>query len=199
MVQYKSLFVALATVSTVAASPCKAIASSVLSTTVVSEGVTSTTVTETSAADTSVAETTATSAAESTTTYVEYPTTTSLPDAATTTVDETTITTAFTTTNDLTTTSTAAEATTSAAVPVCGVTGYFVSGQPAMTYLTSPGNEASAKECLEGCATWAGCELIAFYETGSSMGTCEYFHGKILTEGSVTVYKWYDLGCLASM
>ncbi|RBR19249.1 uncharacterized protein FIESC28_05714 [Fusarium coffeatum] len=197
MVHYKSLFVALAAVSTVAAGPCKAITSSVQSTTAaVSEVATSTTVSETS-----VAETTATSAAESTSTNVQDPTTTSASETDATIIDETIITTAPTTTIDIVPTTTTAEATTSAAAPadnVCGITGFFVTDHE-MTFLLSPGIKNSAKECLEGCAAFDGCEVIAFYDSFESPGRCEYFSGELITDGMVTWYKWYDVGCLAEM
>jgi hypothetical protein len=176
MVHYKSLFVALAAVSTVAAGPCKLITRPALSTT--------TTVLE---------EAMSTSVAETTSTYFEEPTTTEVSTAQET---DTTITAAPTTTTDITSTTTAAETTTSAAAPpgdVCGITGLFLPDR-ALTMLHTPGLIASVKECLQGCAAWEGCEAIAYYSSG---GRCEYFSGELVTDGFTTEYKWYEVGCLA--
>ncbi|EEU37289.1 uncharacterized protein NECHADRAFT_78407 [Fusarium vanettenii 77-13-4] len=182
MVHFKPLFVALAAVSTVVARPpCRP------DTTAPTMSAT-TTAEETTSTETSTTETYAT---ETSTTIV----------STTTTNDETFTTAAPTTTtteSDVSTTSTAPETTTSAPAPVCGVTGYFVPGHD-MTYLYSPGYKLSAKECLEGCAAYSGCEVIAFYYTGSSIGRCEYFKGPLITDGEPTPYKWYDVGCLAEM
>jgi hypothetical protein len=178
MVHFKPLFVALAAVSTVVARPpCRpdTTAPTLSTTTTTTEGTTSTEV----------------SATETSTTAVS---TTTVNDETSTTVAPTTTTTEA----DVSTTSTAPETTTSAPAPVCGITGYFVPGHD-LTYLYSPGYKLSAKECLEGCAAYSGCEVIAFYYTGSNFGRCEYFKGPLITDGQYTQYKWYDVGCLANM
>ncbi|UPK91716.1 hypothetical protein LCI18_002651 [Fusarium solani-melongenae] len=183
MVHLKPLFLALAAVSTVVARPpCRP------DTTAPTLSTTTTAAEETTSAETSATETSAT---ETSTTAV-----------STTTADDETSTTAPPTTTTaeagVSTTSTAPETTTSAPAPVCGITGYFVPGH-ALTYLYSPGYKPSAKECLEACATYSGCEVIAFYYTGSDFGRCEYFKGPLITDGQYTDYKWYDVGCLANM
>ncbi|KAJ3466615.1 hypothetical protein MRS44_004179 [Fusarium solani] len=178
MVHFKPLFVALAAVSTVVARPpCRpdTTAPTLSTTTTTTEGTTST---EASATETSTT-------AVSTTTVNDETSTTAAPTTTTTEAD-------------VSTTSTAPETTTSAPAPVCGITGYFVPGHD-LTYLYSPGYKLSAKECLEGCAAYSGCEVIAFYYTGSNFGRCEYFKGPLITDGQYTQYKWYDVGCLANM
>ncbi|KAJ4200861.1 hypothetical protein NW759_015776 [Fusarium solani] len=178
MVHFKPLFVALAAVSTVVARPpCRpdTTAPTLSTTTATTEGTTST---EASATETSTT-------AVSTTTVNDETSTTAAPTTTTTEAD-------------VSTTSTAPETTTSAPAPVCGITGYFVPGHD-LTYLYSPGYKLSAKECLEGCAAYSGCEVIAFYYTGSNFGRCEYFKGPLITDGQYTQYKWYDVGCLANM
>lgn len=184
MVHLKPLFLALAAVSTVVARPpCRpdTTAPTLSTTTTAAEETTST---ETSATETSAAET-STTAVSTTTTADDETSTTAAPTTTTTEAG-------------VSTTSTAPETTTSAPAPVCGITGYFVPGH-ALTYLYSPGYKPSAKECLEGCATYSGCEVIAFYYTGSDFGRCEYFKGPLITDGQYTDYKWYDVGCLANM
>ncbi|KAL2689124.1 hypothetical protein Neosp_003176 [[Neocosmospora] mangrovei] len=188
MVYFKPLFVALAAVSTVVARPpCRP------DTTAPTMSTTTTAVGETSSTETSTAETSATetSATETSTTILS--TTTASDETSTTVAPSTTA-----TESDVSTTSTASETTTSAPAPVCGVTGYFVQGHD-MLYLDSPGYTPSAKECLEGCAAYDGCEVIAFYYTGTYMGQCEFFKGPLITDGEYTPYKWYDVGCLAEM
>ncbi|KAI8680692.1 hypothetical protein NCS56_00475100 [Fusarium sp. Ph1] len=183
MVHFKLLLVALAAVSTVGARPpCRpdTTAPTLSTTTTAAEETTST---ETSATETLATETSGT--AVSTKTASDETSTTAAPTTTTTEAD-------------VSTTSTAPETTTSAPAPVCGITGYFVPGHD-LAYLYSPGYKPSAKECLEGCATYSGCEVIAFYYTGSDFGRCEYFKGPLITDGQYTQYKWYDVGCLANM
>ncbi|KAM6524301.1 hypothetical protein FSOLCH5_004902 [Fusarium solani] len=178
MVHFKPLFVALAAVSTVVARPpCRpdTTAPTLSTTTTTTEGTTSTEVSATETSTTAV----------STTTVNDETSTTAAPTTTTTEAD-------------VSTTSTAPETTTSAPAPVCGITGYFVPGHD-LTYLYSPGYKLSAKECLEGCDAYSGCEVIAFYYTGSNFGRCEYFKGPLITDGQYTQYKWYDVGCLANM
>ncbi|KAH7237276.1 hypothetical protein B0J15DRAFT_554152 [Fusarium solani] len=178
MVHFKPLFVALAAVSTVVARPpCRpdTTAPTLSTTTTTTEGTTSTEVSATETSTTAV----------STTTVNDETSTTAAPTTTTTEAD-------------VSTTSTAPETTTSAPAPVCGITGYFVPGHD-LTYLYSPGYKLSAKECLEGCAAYSGCEVIAFYYTGSNFGRCEYFKGPLITDDQYTQYKWYDVGCLANM
>ncbi|KAJ4328583.1 hypothetical protein N0V84_000942 [Fusarium piperis] len=188
MVHYKSLLVALATVSAVVARPpCRPDTTApVLSTT-------TTAVEEATSTGTStVQETSSTTADETSSTIAS--TTTAADETSTTDIPTTT-----TTEADVSTTSTAPQTTTSAPTPpepVCGITGYFISGQE-LTLIHNPGPKGSAEECLEGCASYDGCEVIAFYYRGSETGRCEYFTGDLVTDGQDTPYKWYDVGCLA--
>ncbi|KAK2697116.1 hypothetical protein QWA68_003501 [Fusarium oxysporum] len=175
MVHYKSLFVALAAVSTVAASPCKP---------------------------------STTSAGLSTTaTVLEEPTSTqpsAIEETTTATVDETTA--AATTTASieaaLTTTTVAADTTTTAAPSgVCGITGYFLPNQ-ALNYLNSPGKKDNIRQCLEACAAYAGCEVVAFYTDRSfvtDIGRCEFFSGELVTDRQDTSYEWSEVGCLDNL
>ncbi|KAL5601666.1 hypothetical protein FOBRF1_009199 [Fusarium oxysporum] len=175
MVHYKSLFVALAAVSTVAAGPCKP---------------------------------STTSAGLSTTaTVLEEPTSTqtsAIEETTTTTVDETTA--AATTTAPieaaLTTTTVAADTTTTAAPSrVCGITGYFLQNQ-ALNYLNSPGKKDNVRQCLEACAAYAGCEVVAFYTDrafADDIGRCEFFSGELVTDGQDTFYEWSEVSCLDSL
>ncbi|RGP63216.1 hypothetical protein FLONG3_9971 [Fusarium longipes] len=183
MITSKSLFVALAAISTVIASPCKAVTGSVTSgtTTTVSEEATGSFTTETVSTQVEDATTT-----EMSTTY----------ETGTTIVDETTIIVASTTTDVATTTTTTIETTSAVAVPdnICGVTGFFVDGH-AMNFIRYAGNSATLEDCLQGCAAWEGCDLIAYYGDGLR---CEYFSGELITDGQETIYKWYDVGCLSN-
>ncbi|KAL4724259.1 hypothetical protein ACLX1H_008872 [Fusarium chlamydosporum] len=177
MVTSRSLFVALAAVSTVIASPCKAVTGSVASST-------TTSVSE---------EATGSFTTETVSTHVEDATTTQMSttyDTGITVVDETTSTVVPGTTDLATTTTTAIETTSAVAVPndICGVTGFFVEGHE-MMFLRFAGNVATLKECLQGCAARADCDLIAYYGDG---GRCEHFSGELVTDGQQTVYKWYD-------
>ncbi|KAF5023646.1 hypothetical protein F66182_4291 [Fusarium sp. NRRL 66182] len=208
MVHYKPLLMAMAIVSTVVASPCKPNTSTVVkesttiaildTTTTMAEESTTTAIQDTTT--TVSQESTTTAIQDTTTTVAEESTTTVLQETTTSAIDVTTTTAPTTTTSeaDLTTTTTAPETTTSAPAPpdaTCGITGFFLPGQ-ALTFLNYAGIKASAKECLEGCAAYSGCEVIAFY---TNNGRCEYFKGDLVTNGEYTVYQWYELGCLASM
>ncbi|KAM0248986.1 hypothetical protein ACHAP5_003195 [Fusarium lateritium] len=77
--------------------------------------------------------------------------------------------------------------------PVCGITGLFLENR-ALTFLEDPGSKDTVKKCLEGCAAYQGCEVIAYVE---SSGRCEYFSDELVTDGLNTRYKWYEVGCLA--
>ncbi|KAM6535909.1 hypothetical protein FALCPG4_005434 [Fusarium falciforme] len=129
---------------------------------------------------------TTTPAAEDTTSTETSATETSTTAVSTTTANDETSTTAAPTTTtteaDVSTTSNTLETTTSAPAPVCGITGYFIPDHD-LTYLYPPGYKLSAKECLEGCAAYSGCEVIAFNYTGSNFGRCEYFKGPLITDG----------------
>ncbi|KAM5517400.1 hypothetical protein FOXYSP1_04351 [Fusarium oxysporum f. sp. phaseoli] len=159
MVHYKSLFVALAAVSTVAASPCKP----------------STTSAGLSTNQTTTATVDETTAAATTTASIE---------AA------------------LTTTTVAADTTTTAAPSgVCGITGYFLPNQ-ALNYLNSPGKKDNIRQCLEACAAYAGCEVVAFYTDRSfvtDIGRCEFFSGELVTDRQDTSYEWSEVGCLDNL
>ncbi|RKK24846.1 hypothetical protein BFJ65_g2769 [Fusarium oxysporum f. sp. cepae] len=174
IVHYKSLFVALTAVSTVAAGPCKP---------------------------------STTSAGLSTTaTVLEEPTSTqtSAIEETTTTVDEATAAATATAPIEaaLTTTTVAADTTTTAAPSgVCGITGYFLPNQE-LTYLNSPGKKDNVRQCLEACAAYAGCEVIAFYTERSfvtDIGRCEFFSGELVADRQDTSYEWSEVGCLDNL
>ncbi|KAJ4056835.1 hypothetical protein NW761_003561 [Fusarium oxysporum] len=172
MVHYKSLFVALAAVSTVAAGPCKP------STTSAGLSTTATVLEEPTSTQTSAIE-----------------------ETTNTTVDETTAAASTTAPIEaaLTTTTAAETTTTTAALSgVCGITGYFLPNQ-ALNYLNSPGKKDNIRQCLEACTAYAGCEVIAFYTDRSfvtDIGRCEFFSGELVTDRQDTSYEWSEVGCL---
>ncbi|TVY76230.1 hypothetical protein Focb16_v007984 [Fusarium oxysporum f. sp. cubense] len=183
MVHYKSLFVALAAVSTVAAGPCKP------STTSAGLSTTATVLEEPTGTQTSAIEETTTTTFDETTAAA---TTTAPVEAALT-----------TTTVAADTTTTAAETTTTTAAPsgVCGITGYFLPNQ-ALNYLNSPGKKDNIRQCLEACAAYAGCEVVAFYTDRSfvtDIGRCEFFSGELVTDRQDTSYEWSEVGCLDNL
>ncbi|KAF4949964.1 hypothetical protein FGADI_8565 [Fusarium gaditjirri] len=190
MVHGKSLLLALAVASTVVASPCKpSTTGPVLSTT--TTAIEETSIIEPSAvSDTTVVKTTTTASHETITI------TTTTTGALTTTTAEA----------DVTTTTTAAETTTtapSAAAPTaCGIYGYFVQGNT-LQYLDSPGTKDNAKDCVQACADYPGCEVVDYYNEavlGYEQGTCEFWKGTVKTDGSTSSpYQWYQVCCLASM
>ncbi|EXM17317.1 hypothetical protein RAB80_007240 [Fusarium oxysporum f. sp. vasinfectum] len=175
MVHYKSLFVALAAVSIVAASPCKP------STTSAGLSTTATVLEEPTSTQTSAIEETTTATVDETTAAA---TTTASIEAA------------------LTTTTVAADTTTTAAPSgVCGITGYFLPNQ-ALNYLNSPGKKDNIRQCLEACAAYAGCEVVAFYTDRSfvtDIGRCEFFSGELVTDRQDTSYEWSEVGCLDNL
>ncbi|KAF5679446.1 hypothetical protein FHETE_863 [Fusarium heterosporum] len=174
MVQLKSLFVALATVVAVVAGPCKPITTNTAADT-------TTAVLESSTTQTSIAQETSTITADDTTTAA--PTTTTIEAAVTTTTTE-------------------AEATTSAATrpPQCGITGQIAEGG-SLSFIHTPGKQDSAGACLEACGDYTGCDVVSFYTDRSSpndVGKCDFFRGTLETDGSQTIYDWYEVACLAA-
>ncbi|PNP76795.1 hypothetical protein FNYG_09899 [Fusarium nygamai] len=232
MVQYKSLLVALGAASVVVAGPCKpSTTNPVLSTTTTAmeetDGIETSTVSGTTAVDTTTVShdpttiATTTTAIEQTssteasaivdTTIVDTSTVshdTTTIEATTTTEADTTTTAALTTTTaeaDATTTTTVAETTTTApcaaAPTACGIYGYFVTGNT-LQYITSPGTKDTAKDCVQACADYPGCDVANYYyqaANGYEKDTCEFFKGTVKTDGQQTPYQWYQVCCLADM
>ncbi|EWG55572.1 hypothetical protein FVEG_13557 [Fusarium verticillioides 7600] len=217
MVQCKSLLVTLAAASVVVAGPCKpSTTSPVLSTTTAIEetgSIETSTVSSTTAVDTTTIATTTTIEADTTTNAIEQTSSTEAsPVVDTTIVDtstvEATTTAALTKTTaeaDATTTTTVAETTTTApcaaAPTACGIYGYFVTGNT-LQYITSPGTKDTAKDCVQACADYPGCDVANFYyqvAPGYEKGVCEFYKGTVKTDGQVTPYQWYQVCCLADM
>lgn len=133
---------------------------------------------------------------------------TSTVKATTTTEVEITTTAALTTTTaeaDATTTTTVAETTTTApcaaAPTACGIYGYFVTGNT-LQYITSLGTKNTAKDCVQACADYPGCDVANFYyqaAPGYEKGVCEFYKGTVKTDGQLTPYQWYQFCCLADM
>ncbi|RGP78878.1 hypothetical protein FLONG3_3077 [Fusarium longipes] len=135
-------------------------------------------------------ERTTTTAAEITSTTAEFDTTTTA--APTTTTEET----------ENSTTTTFAETTTSAAAPTfCGSPGHAIDGNN-LIYITNAGVKDSAKDCVQACADFTGCDVVDYWSEvsfGEPKGTCEFWSGVVKVDGAPSIYKWYQVSCLASM
>ncbi|KAI7771229.1 hypothetical protein LZL87_012732 [Fusarium oxysporum] len=198
MVHCKSLLVVLAAVSAVVASPCKPSTTSLALSTATTASEETSSIGTSTLGGTTVVDTTATASHE--TTAIATPTTT---EADTTTTAAQTTTTADA---DFTTTTTVQETTSTApcaaAPTACGIYGYFVQGNT-LEYIISPGTKDNAKDCVQACADYPGCDVVDYYNEGVigyEKGTCEFWRGTVKTDGSPSSpYQWYQVCCLASM